>query len=584
MIDPLLSLAFTMHSAKGTYALLLGSGVSRAAQVPTGWDIVLDLAGKIARLSGEECGPDPVAWYRGKFGQEPDYSALLDSLARSPEERQRLLRAYFEATEDDREQGIKRPAAAHRAIAELVASNHVRVILTTNFDRLIERAIEEAGVVPTVLSTPDLIRGALPLVHQRCCVVKLHGDYLDPRIKNTAAELTSYDDSVNHLVDQVLDEFGLIVSGWSGEYDQALRAALERCKSRRFTTYWTARGKPTGAAARLVATRSAQVIAIKDADTFFRQLADQVTSLDESHTPHPVTVQAAAATMKRYIAEDRHRIRVSDIVDHAAEEAFQKLFDYNDQWLRDTSKASNPDKIRRYLEVTQILRALLVEGCYWGGAVHEDVWPASIQRISRDAWSGKGGSVPNALFRLYPAVALMYTGGLAAIASAHYGTLAALFLKAVVRDYGAPQPLLITFPWGEMKNLAKQCLNGQKYHTPVAEHFHTVCRESLRRYCPDDAEYEALFDRYEYLQGLVHADLRAQGDPDGMIWGPLGRFAWKSRHGADGEVIAKILDDELAQDGGDWPPLRAGLFGGSLDRVKAIKPKFDEMARNQFFE
>ena len=33
----------------------------------------------------------------------------------------------------------------------------------------------------------------LPLVHQRCCVVKLHGDYLDTRIKNTPEELAAYD-------------------------------------------------------------------------------------------------------------------------------------------------------------------------------------------------------------------------------------------------------------------------------------------------------------------------------------------------------------------------------------------------------
>jgi hypothetical protein len=40
VIDPLISLAFAIQSNKGVYALLLGSGVSRAAQIPTGWEIV----------------------------------------------------------------------------------------------------------------------------------------------------------------------------------------------------------------------------------------------------------------------------------------------------------------------------------------------------------------------------------------------------------------------------------------------------------------------------------------------------------------------------------------------------------------
>ena len=34
MIDPLLSLAISLHSSKGVYALLIGSGVSTSAGVP----------------------------------------------------------------------------------------------------------------------------------------------------------------------------------------------------------------------------------------------------------------------------------------------------------------------------------------------------------------------------------------------------------------------------------------------------------------------------------------------------------------------------------------------------------------------
>lgn len=41
MIDPLYSLALSMESNPGIYALLLGSGVSRIAGIPTGWEIVL---------------------------------------------------------------------------------------------------------------------------------------------------------------------------------------------------------------------------------------------------------------------------------------------------------------------------------------------------------------------------------------------------------------------------------------------------------------------------------------------------------------------------------------------------------------
>jgi hypothetical protein len=53
MFDPLLALAMSMHSSKGTYALLLSSGISKSSGIPTGWGIVLDLIRKLAVLKGE---------------------------------------------------------------------------------------------------------------------------------------------------------------------------------------------------------------------------------------------------------------------------------------------------------------------------------------------------------------------------------------------------------------------------------------------------------------------------------------------------------------------------------------------------
>ena len=88
----------------------------------------------------------------------------------------------------------------------------------------------------------------LPLIHTQCCVLKLHGDYLDPRIRNTRSELEAYPEEFDQLLDRIFDEFGLIVCGWSATWDNALRNAIERCPSRRFATYWAVRGEPSDAA------------------------------------------------------------------------------------------------------------------------------------------------------------------------------------------------------------------------------------------------------------------------------------------------------------------------------------------------
>ncbi len=186
MLDPLLSLALAVYNSKGVYALLLGSGVSKSAGVPTGWDVIIDLINKLRLLSNQsESSEGPEAWYRVTFNKEPDYSEILDDITKTPAERLQLLRSYFEPTEQQREDGVKLPSAAHRAIASLIAKGYIRVVVTTNFDRLLEQALADVSVQPIVISTVDAIIGATPLVHSSCTIVKAHCDYLDVRLRNT---------------------------------------------------------------------------------------------------------------------------------------------------------------------------------------------------------------------------------------------------------------------------------------------------------------------------------------------------------------------------------------------------------------
>jgi len=84
MIDPQVSLALALRSTPGAYAALIGSGVSVGAGIPTGWQVVLDLISKLAGVLGEDPGADLAAWYQKRFGEEPDYSKLLDALTKSP--------------------------------------------------------------------------------------------------------------------------------------------------------------------------------------------------------------------------------------------------------------------------------------------------------------------------------------------------------------------------------------------------------------------------------------------------------------------------------------------------------------------
>jgi len=71
------------------------------------------------------------------------------------------LHSYIELTERGREEGKKIPTPAHKALADLVRAGYVRVIVTTNFDRLMENTLRERGVEPTIVASADALENEL---------------------------------------------------------------------------------------------------------------------------------------------------------------------------------------------------------------------------------------------------------------------------------------------------------------------------------------------------------------------------------------------------------------------------------------
>jgi hypothetical protein len=555
----------------------LGSGISRASGIPTGWEVVLDLIRKVAMLVNENCEPDPADWFRKRHGMDPDYSVLLNEIAKTPTERQQLLRGYFEPTEEERSQGLKLPSAAHNAIAQLVAAGYLRVIITTNFDRLTEKALEQLGIASTVISTTDQLMGALPLAHSGATVIKLHGDYLDTRIKNTQQELAAYDKAVDSLLDRVFDEYGLIVSGWSGDWDVALRSAIERCPTRRFTTFWSTRSALSGKAKRLVECRKAVVVQTKDANQLFETLWEKVRALEDIAAPHPLSAKMAAATVKRYLVDPSAKIRLRDLVHQETEKLFAETsaaaFDGQTQ-IKPAEELAR--RIARYEALCETLLSVFVVGCYWGNEEATKLWATSLQRIADPPETG-GGLVYLLNLRRYPALLLFYGAGLASVASNNFATLATILTKPKVRDEQNKYQAICSevYPGAVLETNLGRLLPGlERRHTPVSDHLYDRLREPLREFLPRDGDYQEAFDRFEYLLGLVHADLNRREGKDGW-WGPVGSFGWRGNPYSGEGRVSNIIGAEIEDQKADWPLLKAGLFGHSFEQAKTAKDKFD---------
>lgn len=567
MIDPLLSLAHSIQSNKGVFGVLLGSGVSRSANIPTGWEVTLDLAWRLAALEGDDPGDDLEGWYTGKYGEALDYSRLLNALAKTQAERRSLLHDFFEPTEDEREQGLKGPTEAHRAIARLVARGYVKVIVTTNFDRLMEMALTDEGVVPTVISTSDGAAGAAPMVHQRCVVLKLHGDYLDNRIKNTEVELATYDPAMNAYLDRVLDEFGFIICGWSGEWDPALRAAFERSPSRRYTTYWAGNQPPGPKAENLITLRQAQVLTIKDADTFFTAIDEKVASLEELRAPGPLSVSAAVASLKRYIADPRQRVRLHDLVVDEINRVRRHLVAEFPTGGLSLPEAEFIDEFRRrargYETSTEILQHLFFHGAFWAEAEQQDVFARGLQMIvPSDVESG----IPAWLnMQKYPATLLLYAAGMGAIANGNFQMLKKLF-SANLRHHNQDWNILESSSAAAFMNKGlAQILYGQPRHTPMSDYLAKILIPMTVNFVSDP---EFLFDTLEIMIALAYLD-RLQ-DPASKQWIPPGRFCWKH----ETSPTTRLFSD-ADREGSAWLPLKAGMFGGDIKRFQAVRAAFD---------
>lgn len=592
-IDPLTSLAFTLHSNPGAYAVLLGSGVSTGAGIPTGWSIVLDLIRRLAQIEGEKPSDDELEqWYAEKHGSAPEYTVLLETLTKTQAERQGILKGYIEPTDEEREEGLKLPTAAHRAVAHLAADGFVRVIVTTNFDRLMEQALEEAGVDHDVVASVDAIAGARPLVHTPCLLIKLHGDYRDSRIRNTVGELETYDEATDALLDQVFDNHGLILCGWSATWDPALKDAILRQPNRRYGYFWTTRGNIPEGAQELIEHRDAEVIQIESADQFFTDLSERVQALQDMDTPHPLTVGTAVATLKRLISDPSRRIRLHDLVMDEAERTRSAIADEhfppNDQGFTDTTwQAYMVERVARYQAATEVLVNLIAVGCMWSDGDDQDrIWGQALERIANHSRDHDGKTVLLAL-RKYPALRAMYAGGIAAVHTGHYGALRSLTTDQTFRELNNAVPMAAALhPWLTFEQDTGQALHGttRKDYTPVSDHLHDSLRETLRQVIPSDEQYTAAFDRFEFLLGMIVADLKAHSTEDVYIPSPVvGSYAWRYKH-AQSQGPRDSIKTEL--DSEEWGALPGGLFGGSIDRAKSafdtMSDKFDNAA-SRFF-
>ncbi|CAN7367961.1 SIR2 family protein [Knoellia sp. LjRoot47] len=592
-LDARVTLATSIQAQPGVYALLIGSGVSTGAGIPTGWGVVQELVRRLATAAdpdsptaGDVAAEDPEGWWSEHGdGQALGYSNLLAAMASTKAARRDLLAEFFEPTDEDLEAGLKMPTDAHRAIAQLVKRGAVKVVLTTNFDRLLERALEEVGVSPQVIARPEAVAGATPLSHATATIVKLHGDYADLEMRNTVDELATYPEQWNRLLDRVCDEYGLLISGWSADWDEALVAALERQPSRRYPMFWDSRSSKGEVARRVLAMHRGHVVEAPDANDLFSGLAARLDALDRLAEP-PLTTAMAVARLKRLLLDESKRIDLHDLVAGVAQGALDAGSN-----LSTTFTTLDGDGLQRHhdelIETTKPLLALICTGAFHDrDGLHDDLWIGTVERLMSAKTLPQGTYHSGAWnLRHLPALLVWRALGLIAVARNDDDFLVRLFdaptwpdpfdgkrrkpaLK-VLDDYAVLSPDTInTFPrW-----------NAQKWLYPISHFLTDSLREPLRLFVVDDDEYKWLTERYEYRRAVAQW---LKGDnPDWIRVTPgefIGEWQWEHDGGprTESDFLASRRADSVVS------PWDSGIEAkGGLDAVVSnLRPALKEMRR-----
>lgn len=571
MRDDLLQPAFAIYNSPGVYALLLGSGVSRSAEIMTGWDIMKELINQIAAALGETIEGDPEKWYREKFKNEAGYDRLLEHLGGTPLDRNAILRDYLEPSAEDREEERKLPTPAHKAIAWLVEKGYVRVILTTNFDRLIETALQERGIVPDIISTDTDIVSARPLQHSPITIIKIHGDYRDEITKNTKTELAEYSDAMKQLLQRIFSEYGLVVSGWSGDWDAALRSVIENAKSK-YATYWSWYSEPTEVTKQLITSRTAYQISSIGADVLFDELQKMVEALEGTKEQPPLNIAIAVERTKKMILRPEQQIELEELFVSEAERAYQVVTSEEFARMRAEIQSRNQSDYlslwNLHYKAAEIPLHMAATICFYGNGILLNRLHPTLKR-----WASQPKN-PYLTFRLYPTVLLMYSAGISAVYQKKWSDLLVILSgnDLYSPDTGPISPLIIV-----IKDNFLSAVRGDRSYGYTGQYLGNILRPIYQSYIPDEEDYFNAFDLFETLMYMFY--LQLSGDD----WLPGHSPLYENR---SWNYLARFWQ-QGKESGGKWGLLTSGLFGNAADVLTDILKKYVELGnhhRNRYFD
>jgi hypothetical protein len=549
--DEVIPVALALHNSPRRYALLVGSGISQGAGIPTAGDITDDLIRQIAG-KGIKSGQHPQDWYKETHnGRAPTFSRLFEELTRSYDDRKAILSRYFEPDITTGQSQKIAPTPAHLSIARLVRDGIISMIVTTNFDPLIEEAIkQETGKTPIVITYESSPR-VMGVAGDDCRIVMINGRYPTTELKLTPEDLARYDgkdvELANYL-SRIFSEYGLLICGWSGEHDIGLVDILVTKRPCRFAIFWCTRDSPDKIPSEIRSKLNPSIVGIVSANEFFEDLESRIDIFRRHERIAPLSAESAIKKAKDAFRDLRPEMVLSDLLRDETDRILSEVnrSDFVSQGPID-EKSCFKNRLEELERISAPLVAMVATISYYDDGTYSDLITETIDRLINlqaidlsflhdgQRVNGTYGTNLNKYLnnlRFYPALLVIYASGITAVHKGNFNSLSAILEKPRERKYD-PDVLFAWkyFPYIEDVNfwsvlwtseqwILDFCLERFGIREDPISYPAKVIHNIIKPLIPSEIYFDSAFDVFEYLSGLSYLNAHDEvvTSPSNPLW------------------------------------------------------------------
>lgn len=282
--------------------------------------------------------------------------------------------------------------------------------------------------------------------------------------------------------------------------------------------------------------------------------------------------------IKSLLANDSSSIELHDFAIEEVRRFLSSTSEDNFKVQGQFSKDELLERISKYENLGNDLAVISACIAYWAKPTHKAILQKILAR-STDRLEPQGGLVVWLNLRWYPLILEIYCAGIAAVEGKRYDSLANIFYTTVSpSEYRRHDEFLAVAVSNGIHELTradvfKHLPGHDRHYTPMSEYLYKILQPKLDDILFIGKGYEKSFDEFEALFALVVADLQKQSNKH--VWGPIGRFGWKGRTD-DNAPFSRLVAEAQAL-GENWEPIKAGLFGGKMERFNAASSDLQQI-------